>query len=168
MKFSEGEHLAYLPRLDRWVSNLGRVFKAENGELCLCHQTSSRNYKVVQVKIDGVWRNRLVHRLVLEAFRRPPQRGEVGRHINDEPLDNRLTNLAWGTRYDNAQDARRNGGIPQGEARAGSKLTESDVLEIRQRYANGRLTQRELAEEYGVDPSRISHVVNNKGWLHVA
>ncbi len=46
--------------------------------------------------------------LLLSTFDRLPNPGEVCRHLNDVKLDNRLTNLAWGTQYDNIQDAIRN------------------------------------------------------------
>ena len=32
----------------------------------------------------------------------------VARHLNDEKTDNRLENVAWGTRKENAADMRRN------------------------------------------------------------
>jgi hypothetical protein len=45
-----------------------------------------------------------------------------------------------------------------------SKLTRDQVQAIRTRSASGGVTQRELADEYGVNPSHISHIVNNKTW----
>lgn len=49
-----------------------------------------------------------VHRLVLEAFDRPRKSGELCRHLNDDPLDNRIENLCWGTPAENNYDAVRN------------------------------------------------------------
>jgi len=45
-----------------------------------------------------------VHRLVLEAFHRPPRPGEVGRHLDGDPANNDADNLAWGTPKQNAED----------------------------------------------------------------
>jgi hypothetical protein len=45
-----------------------------------------------------------------------------------------------------------------------AKLTRPQVKEIRTRYAAGDVLQRELAEEYGVARSNISHIVNNERW----
>lgn len=50
-----------------------------------------------------------VHRLVLEAFVGPAPHGHEGCHRNDDPADNRVQNLYWGTRSDNLRDAVRNG-----------------------------------------------------------
>lgn len=68
---------------------------------------------------------RVVHRLVLDAFVGPAPTGHVALHWNDDPQDNRLANLRWGTRSDNARDALRNGRLvpsarPEGSGRAPS------------------------------------------------
>lgn len=52
---------------------------------------------------------RYLHDLVLTAFVGPRPEGAVARHLNDDPTDNRLVNLAWGTRSENQRDALRNG-----------------------------------------------------------
>ena len=52
---------------------------------------------------------RYLHDLVLTAFVGPRPEGAVARHLNDDPTDNRLVNLAWGTRSENQHDAFRNG-----------------------------------------------------------
>jgi len=48
-----------------------------------------------------------VHLLVLETFVGPAN-GRQARHIHDVKIDNRLSELAWGTRAENQQDAVRN------------------------------------------------------------
>lgn len=49
-----------------------------------------------------------MHRLVARAFLGPTDLPLV-RHLNDDPSDNRLANLAYGTSSDNALDSVRNG-----------------------------------------------------------
>lgn len=53
--------------------------------------------------------SRLVHRLVLLAFRGPCPQGMEGCHRNGNPADNRLTNLRWGTPSSNVLDSVRHG-----------------------------------------------------------
>ena len=51
----------------------------------------------------------LVHRAVLSAFDGPQPPNIVGRHGEGGPKDNRLCNLTWGTRQQNAEDTRAQG-----------------------------------------------------------
>ena len=63
------------------------------------------NYGHLSVVL-GRGNTRMVHTLVLEAFRGPrPSPKHDSRHINGDPTDNRLDNLAWGTRSENIRDA---------------------------------------------------------------
>ena len=73
-------------------------------------RVSNSGYVLVDV-IDTTGRKqtRTVHALVLEAFTGPRPRGQEARHLNDDPLDNRLTNLVWGTKAENVEDTFRNG-----------------------------------------------------------
>ena len=59
---------------------------------------------------DGNRNRRYVHRLVLSAFAGEPKPGQIARHLNDNPADNRVENLAWGTPKENSQDSVRLGG----------------------------------------------------------
>lgn len=56
---------------------------------------------------------------------------------------------------------------PRGELHTSSKLTESQVIEIRSRYAAGGSTHRSLGEEYGLNHINIGQIVNRKSWKHV-
>ncbi len=63
----------------------------------------------------------LVHRLVLETFVGPCPEGMECRHVNDRTPGNvALSNLAWGTVQENADDRRRHGSVASGE-RNGSR-----------------------------------------------
>jgi hypothetical protein len=50
----------------------------------------------------------LVHRGVLLAFEGPCPPGHVCRHLDDNPANNRRTNLKWGTKKENAEDRIKN------------------------------------------------------------
>src|SRR4051812_25002272 len=59
----------------------------------------------------------LVHHLILEAFVGPTPEGMECRHLNGERDDNRIANLAWGTRAENVADTIGMGrhGMPSGD-----------------------------------------------------
>lgn len=58
---------------------------------------------------DGLRKNKMLHRVVAEAFIPNPEGLPLVRHLNDDPSDNRLENLSWGTYADNMNDRIRNG-----------------------------------------------------------
>lgn len=63
---------------------------------------------------DGNRKQTTVHVLVLETFVGPrPAAGMHGCHRDDDPANNRLKNLYWGTPRQNARDMVNNGGCPK-------------------------------------------------------
>ncbi len=50
-----------------------------------------------------------VHRLILETFVGPCPEGMECRHLDGNPANNCLNNIAWGTREQNIEDNRKNG-----------------------------------------------------------
>lgn len=58
---------------------------------------------------SGTTKHLKLHRLVLKAFAGDPQPGQEARHRDDDPYNNRLDNLVWGTRSENMRDQVRNG-----------------------------------------------------------
>lgn len=97
------------------VSDDGRVRNAATGRV-LTPTASGRNsarrwhLTVSLVGDDGVRRNVYLHRVVLLAHVGPAPDGAHACHVNDDPADNRLRNLYYGTAADNVRDRRRNGG----------------------------------------------------------
>jgi hypothetical protein len=94
------------------VSNLGRIrsyLKSPAGRM-LNPKTDQDGYKhVVLYDRPGRRKEHRVHRLVLTAFSRPPMPDEVTRHLNGDPSDNRLENLAWGDHSQNMLDRVQHG-----------------------------------------------------------
>ena len=54
-----------------------------------------------------------------------------------------------------------------GENGMQSKLTESEVLEIREKYAGGKFSQYDLAYIYDVSQMTICRIVTRKTWNHI-
>ena len=66
-------------------------------------------YLRVDLRKNNKPETRVVHRLVLEAFVGEAPPGTEACHWNDDPADNRMENLRWGTPADNMLDKVRNG-----------------------------------------------------------
>lgn len=103
---------------------------------------------------------RYVHRLVLEAFVGACPHSEwEGCHGDGNSANNRLSNLRWGSKSDNATDK-----IGHGKVRA--KLSVEQVREIRRLRGEG-ITNRELARTFKVKESHISSIVTRKSWVTI-
>lgn len=112
-------------------------------------------------KQEKLW----IHRAVLEAFVGPCPSGQEARHLDGNPSQNTLDNLAWGTRQENADDRVRHGNSPKGERSGLAKLTEKQVIEIRDLY--GTRTLRALARQYGVSHTAIRRTALGIKWSYL-
>ncbi len=105
-----------------------------------------------------------VHSLVLEAFVGPRPYGLECLHHDDDPTNNRLSNLRWGTRSDNIRDGIRNGKYHVGERVYNARLTDEAVRFIR---ANPHLPSAYLGNRFGVHETAVRFARSGKTWKHV-
>jgi hypothetical protein len=156
------------------VSDLGRVRSFHGGKGCgkrggllsPAPRSGPIDYLCVALYEDGKRSYRLVHQLVMEAFVGQRPAGQEVRHGPGGHHDNRLVNLSYGTRAENAEDKRRDGTLIFGEGIAGSCLTEQVVIECRGRYAAGETTTA-LAAEFSVNAGTMSEAVTGGTWAHL-
>lgn len=88
-------------------------------------------------------------------------------HSCDRPLCVNPAHLRLGTSAQNAADSARKARRPRGSRNPRAKLTEGQVLELRARHATGRITQAQLAADYGISTALVSYIVTKKYWLHI-
>ena len=135
-------------------------------------QKHSQGYLAARVyPTTGDRQLRLVHQLVLRAFHGPPPPDIPGRvesrHLDGVKTNNRADNLVWGSTKDNYRDSVRHGTARgRGSTNPQSKLTESQVIEIRERVKSGEVQMR-LAEEYDVHFATINAIHKRKNWKHL-
>lgn len=109
-----------------------------------------------------------VHRLVLEAFVGPCPPGLEACHGPDRDVaNNKLSNLRWDTKKANAADCESHGTRAKGEKQGSSKLTESDIVAIRELCRLG-MSQKKVANQFGVSQGHVSDIFTRKTWRHVA
>ena len=126
-------------------------------------------YFVVGLCKNGFMRTIKVHRIVAIGFLQNPNNLPEVNHIDGDKSNNKVENLEWSTSRDNKLHAFRLGLMV---ARKGSdcnlaKLTENDILEIRKISINTTLTQREIAEKYGITQQQISKIIRRQRWAHL-
>lgn len=85
------------------VSDRGRVRNARSGRVLKPNTISRYGHQQVKLCKDARHFDRLVSRLVLEAFVGSCPPGMQARHVNDpDARNNALDNLAWGTPLENS------------------------------------------------------------------
>jgi plasmid maintenance system antidote protein VapI len=48
-----------------------------------------------------------------------------------------------------------------------AKLTDHQVMAIREEYAKGNITQQMLAEKFGINRRTVSKIINRQRWAHI-
>jgi hypothetical protein len=122
-------------------------------------------YHRVALSHRGKYKYHFVHRLVLLAFCGPCPANHECRHLDGDPSNNAIDNLAWGTPSENTADTWRHGRTPWGTRAWNAKLTDETVRAIRAAY--GSDTEANLARRFGIAQSTLHGVATRKRWRHV-
>jgi hypothetical protein len=94
-------------------------------------------------------------------------------HKCDNPPCIRIDHLFEGSNSDNQRDAFAKGRMnfqrqpelrPRGEHHASAKLTAEAVAAIKRRYVFRKITQIQLATEFGCTRSNVSRILRGKSW----
>ena len=153
-------------RVIHYVIHGGAATKTLVGQIMKL-ATHTHGYAQVSMRRQGFVQTRLVHALVLEAFVGPAPNGMEGCHDDNDKFNNRLTNLRWDTHKANCEDRTRHGVQVMGETCGQAVLTEVDVASIRDRAAEGILSNKEIADIFGTTGSNIGHIVKRRSWKHI-
>ena len=115
------------------------------------------------------------HRFTYESFWNKKLLGLACHTCNNPPCCNPF-HIYDGTYSTNALDAVHAGtanflrsDLPRarGETHGRAKMTDEKVREMRRLYAEGKATQKQLAEQFGIGQSKVSGIVRHKTWRHV-
>ena len=157
-----------IPGYDYSVSDQGRVSSRKYGKwLVMKPARDSQGYLCISL-CDGSGKKRTtkVHQLVVAAFLGPkPTPGHEINHIDGVKTNPRVDNLEWVTKSENTRHSYDVLGnkAARGDALPHTKVTETDVREIRRRCAAGE-SQRRVAMGYGITQSAVSLIVSGKNW----
>ena len=88
-------------------------------------------------------------------------------HHCDNPRCVNPAHLFLGTSADNNRDMHTKGRCATGTNHGMAKLTEAEVLAIRQRYAQGDISQAALGRQYSVGQAHIGRIVRGERWAHL-
>lgn len=111
------------------------------------------------------------HRVSYEIYYAEPLGNLHCLHRCDNPSCVNPLHLFSGTNLDNIKDKVQKGrcytGNQKGENNGASKLSDDQVLKIRELYKSGKYTTLKLGEMYKVNRSTISYIINNKTYKHL-
>src|SRR5216684_1711464 len=152
-----------VPGWDKYeVSNLGRLKRKSSkdtiGRFWPAHfKILKKGYYTKITDKPRSWEGPIA-RLILIAFvGKTPRHNSHARNLDDDRTNNKLTNLAWGSAWDNAQDKIRNGGTTKGRprplsvrikiglAQKGKIISDEQREKIRQAKLGVRLTKEHRA-----------------------
>lgn len=132
---------------DHWAYLSPRVDKKGYLSVVLCNQDGHKSIRI--------------HRLVATAFIPNVNSLPCVRHLDGNPANNRVENLAWGTYADNENDKRKHG--TWNARNGGARLTPEQVQGIRKRCNSGE-RHKDIADDFGVSRPTITRIANNKTW----
>jgi hypothetical protein len=151
------------------VDELGQVWslpkKTRKGtRLIKALRHPKTGYMYLDLCKDGGIKKFTVHRLVALAYLPNPENKPQVNHINGDKTDNRLENLEWCTRSENQKHSidiglRSTKGVKNSQC----KLTEQDVLYIRNSKENGSI----LAKKFNISHPTICDIRKGRSWTHI-
>lgn len=138
----------------------GRIYRIDGAEpRPMRPGVTSRGYETVTLCRGGSRKTAMVHQLVCRAFYGHPGEAAEVRHLDGDRRNNDPVNLDWGTIKQNRAD-RSALGRGEREQHHAAKLDAAAVARIR----SSNLSQRRLAEQYGVSQSTIWAARNTACW----
>jgi len=156
------------------VSSMGRVRPitisrySSNRTPILKPSPSPRGYLHVGLHKNGLRKSAFIHRMVCLAFHGdpPPGRGYAC-HRDDCQTNNTAENLYWGAENDNWRDRIRNSRDLRGSRNGRAIVSPALVRAIRSEYADGGISQTELARKYKIGQTQVSRIVLRRAWADV-
>lgn len=145
------------------VTTRGRIWSSLT-ESFLNPTVTEHGYYLCRLRDDsGKWRTRLVHRLVLLAFRGEPSKEKPNcLHFDGNKLNNNLENLRWGSQKDNMADMLRHIG-----RYAQSTLSDEQVRLIRA-SCKGKRDGTRIAKLFNLDATRVNCILRRATYAYVS
>lgn len=113
-------------------------------------------------------KNYQLHRLIANAFIPNPDNKLYVNHIDSNRENNSLNNLEWVTFEENVKHGYESGHASnKGSNNGFSVLTEEQVLEMRRKRENDKLSYQQLAAHYNVSYGCVAGIIQRKNWKHI-
>lgn len=140
------------------VSDSGEVFSIKRGILLKPSISKFGYARVTLYKDNGEKHKIMVHRLVAKAFIPNPNELEQVNHINENKLDNTVSNLEWCTSSYNVNFGSRNGVVSEKLRKIKNETTAKPINQINietNEIVRTWTSIREIERELGIPHSNI-------------
>ena len=137
-----------------YVDKMGRILKGR----WLKPFIDAGGYYVIKLKR----KHRSIHSLVACAFVSNVDNKPQINHKDGNKLNNNADNLEWVTGSENSQHAYDTGLRGMAEDNCNAKLSNLDVSRIKELWATGRYTQKEIGALFDTAHTNVSRIVNGK------
>lgn len=142
------------------VTRAGRVFSVRKGKW-LKGSKLPRGYRYFNTTVEGQLRTITIHRLVADTFIPNDDPSLEVCHRDNDPGNNSVENLYWGTHSENMEQAARDGRLRV------AKISISEVRLIKARRASGEKLAS-IARDVGLSVSHVSNICLGRSWSHAA
>lgn len=151
---------------DYWISTKARVWSRIDNWF-IGGYTNKQGYTDFSLRVNGHRVRKYLHHMLGEAFIPNPHNCPIIRHLDDNPFNNDLDNLAWGTQLQNVHDCIENGHFryfTREDIERANEKRRTPVVAIRIRDGEKKyfVSQQEASRQLGIDQSCISAVIRGK------
>jgi hypothetical protein len=154
------------------ISNFGRIksyaYDKENGRLLKGGVV--QGYPMVAfTKYNEKRISRYIHKLVAEAFlERSSSEQLYIIHLDFDKKNNFFRNLKWATKQEKEAHLNRNPKFIASKKKIKySKLSETDVIRIKQMLSRGKTRLRVIAKQFGITHTQLNRIRKGENWAHV-
>ncbi len=151
------------------VSNLGRVKSLKN-KIILKPAYNNDGRAMISLCRNSIQNNRQLGCWMLDAFKGVKNDPSFTcSHLDGDCTNISLSNLVYESASDNYSRRKQHGTAwdQRGSLSNSAKLTEQNVIDIKQHIVNGKHSLTKIAEAYHVDASLVSMINTNKRWEHI-
>lgn len=151
---------------DYWISTKARVWSHVDSRFIEGY-TNEKGYTDFSLYVNGYRIRDSLHRMLAKAFIPNPHGYPMVRHLDDNPFNNDLDNLAWGTQLHNMRDCIDNGHFryfTREDIEHANAVRRTPIVAIRLRDGKAQhfISQQEAARQLGIDQSCINSVLRGK------
>lgn len=152
---------------DYWVSNKERVWSSKSHRFSYGSPCNKMGHIDLSLQTPSGRKHKYLHQMMGQAFIPNPDNLPLVRHLDDNPSNNNIDNLAWGTAADNTRDCINHGRFryltDDDREKAMAKRRDPVIaVNLRDRSEQEFESQQEASRVLGISQTSISSVILGK------